>query len=269
MFRIPSFCLCLLAILLMSRPVMATFDCRCWDARLYLKLGTGVSFSKKAQVHAPSSIWDPAVQGYNDDLESAPIIMAGLGCDIGKLISTDISFYYRPGFKYRKFQTAIPNANTPGFLGNKTRRFNLDVLTAMWNVSLNGRGCDYLSWNCGCLAGSFYPVIGGGIGISRFKIFNFRSTGLPPVDNDGLPAFASENEYTVRYHFSYQVSVGLEYNHCDIWALSIGYRWFDAGKFKGPRYIRTANGDAHDIGPHEWEMRLRANEVFIEAKFFL
>lgn len=264
---------CLLGFLITGCALMANDGCGCdcscpWITKVYLRLGTGVSFSEKAQIHAPSAIWDRAKQGYNSDLESAPIITAGLGCDIGKYFSTDITFAARLGYKYRKFQIGIPNPNVAGFLGNKTRRFNLDVYTAMWNVYLNGRGCDYLSWNFNCLPGSLYPVIGGGIGVSRLKIFNFRSTGIKPVDDD-IPAFASENQYTVRYHFTYQVMAGLEYNHCDRWALCIGYRWFDAGKFKGPRYFRNAQGLADDFGHHEWDIRLRANEFLIEAKFFL
>lgn len=197
-----------LAVLVMSSSFSFAQDCcqPCcgWDTHLYLKLGTGVSFSRQAQVHAPSEVWDLAVEGYNKDLRTAPIITAGIGYDIGKWFSTDITFSYRPGYKYRKFQTGIPDPNTPGFLGTKVRRFHLDVTTAMWNVYVNGRGCrDYLCWNCGCMPGDFYPVIGGGIGVSRFKIFDFRSTGLDTVDSTGLPAFGSENDYCVSYHFTY------------------------------------------------------------------
>lgn len=247
-------------------------SCSCsWDEHLYLKLGTGYSFSRKAQVHAPAEIWDLAVEGYDNDLGGAPIIAAGIGYDIGQWLSTDIMFSYRPGYKYRKFQIGIPDPRTPGFImSNRVRRFHLDVTTVMWNVYANGRFCkDYLCWNMGCMPGDFYPVLGAGIGMSRFKIFDFRSTGLPSVDATGIPAFGVASEYCVSYHFTYQLTAGLEYNYCDRWAICLGYRWFDAGKFKGPRYVRTALGHAHDFGQYVWDMRLRTHEVLLEVKFFL
>ena len=51
------------------------------------------------------------------------------------------------------------------------------------------------------------------------------------------------------YHFTYQAMAGLEFRFMECWAISAGYRWFDAGKFKGPKYVRDENGIALEAIP--------------------
>jgi len=236
----------------------------------YLKIGSGASFARRAHIHASSAVWDPAVQGYNSDLGTRPIIEGGIGYEFCPLVAADILFSYRPNFKYKKFQTGINIGNVPNFLGDKTRRFNLDLSSLMGTIYLNGRGIRPLCWHLGTKAkyGEIYPTIGGGVGVTQVKIFNFRSTGLPPL-SDGLKSFASENEYAIQYEFTYQVLGGFEYRFHNRWALSTGYRWFDVHKFKGPRYIRVANGDTFDAGHNEWRIKFSANELFVQLKVFL
>ena len=231
----------------------------------YIKLGSGASFARKAHISASPAVWDPAVQGYNGSLGTRPIVLGGVGYD-SPFVSTDITASYRPNFKYSKFQTPS-GSSTPGAIGQKTRRFNLDVSSLMLNLYLNGRGFSALNWKVG-KASSIFPFVGGGVGISQMKIFNFRSTGLPPVDPP-QPAFASENENTIRYRFTYQVMGGLEYRYRDVCALSFGYRWFDVSRFKGPRYIRDENGNAVDVQNNSWKIKFAANEAVVEFKIFL
>lgn len=243
----------------------------CRDAHFYLKIGSGASFSGKTTIHAPSAAWDPAVQGYNGHLGARPIINGGLGYEFCRMVAADILFSYRPDFKYKKFQTVLSGSSTPGQTGNKTRRFNLDVSSFMGTIYLSGQGFTPLCWRLGSVPGTVYPLIGGGIGISQMKIFNFRSTGLPTVSADTapFPSFISDNAYTVRYRFSYQILAGFEYRYQDRWALAAGYRWFDVKQFKGPRYIRDTTGDAIDIGHNEWRINFSANELFLELKILL
>lgn len=248
-------------------------ECCCQDtgcSSFYLKYGSGASVSRKAHVKAPLAIWDEAVQGYNADLGARPIFNAGLGYEFGPIFSTDLLLSYRPHFTYKKFQTGIQNG-VQGFLGDKTRRFHLDVLSLMGTAYVSGHGFDCLNWSVGCDCGEFYPLLGVGAGVSRMQIFDFRSTGLPAVDPDVYtsPGFGSENEYLVRYRFTYQVMAGLEYRFNDRWAISTGYRWFDAGRFKGPRYLREPSGIAFDVGGDEWRMNFSAHEWFIELKVLL
>lgn len=235
-------------------------DCQQSDSQysnLYLKLGTGPSISRKATIYTNPALWDPAEEGYNASLGTVPIVLGGLGYD-NPYICTDITLTYRPDYSYSKYQ--IPTTGTtPGALGTTTRRFNLDIGSAMWTVYLSGRGW-VKSW-------PVYPIIGGGVGVSRLLIYNFRSTGLPTVV-DGEPSFASENQYTVNYRFTYQVMAGFEYRFKDICALSLGYRWFDPNRFSGPRYLRDNEGNALDVGSNTWKINFSANEVFAEFKVF-
>ncbi len=233
------------------------------DNAFYLKIGSGASVANRAGVFATPSVWVPAVEGYNAGLGTVPILLGGLGFD-SPFVSTDLTASYRPNFSYKKFQTAVDPS-----LGTRTRRFNLDVSSMMLSVYFNGRGFRSLNWETGC-GGSVYPIIGGGIGSSQMRIFNFRSTGLPPVAGGSYPAFTSENQYTISYRFTYQVMAGLEYRYRNWCALSVGYRWFDVSRFRGPRYIRDLTGNSQAIpanGP--WKIKYSANEAFVEFKVFL
>ena len=236
--------------------------------RFFLKLGSGASFADKASVYAPPSQWDPAVQGYDSGLGTRPIILGGLGYEFCDPFSTDITFSYRPHYKYRKYQTPVGDIGTPGSLGPKTREFNLDVASVMFTFYLSSRGWSPLCWKLGSDTSLLYPLIGGGVGISQMTIYDFRSTGIAPVDAaiDPTLSFASDNQYTKRFEFTYQLMGGLEYRWKDRWALSAGYRWFDVAQFKGPSFIRDQYGNAYDLRGEEWEIRFRANEIFLEFK---
>lgn len=231
----------------------------------YLKAGTGASISREAQITASPAVWDPAAQGYNSGLGTVPIALGGLGYD-SPYVSAEITASYRPDYSYNQFQTPT-TTTTPGTIGTTTRRFDLDVSSMMFSVYLNGRGCRHLNWKAGNES-SIYPFIGGGIGTSQMKLFNFRSTGLAPVTS-GFPAFASENQYLITYRFTYQVMGGFEYRYRDLFALSIGYRWFDVSSFRGPRYLRDSQGNAIDVQSNTWKIKFEANEAFIELKVFL
>lgn len=243
--------------------------CNPCEGRFYLKGSTGASFSNRAHIKAPIGFWDTSQQGYNSRLGTRPILGAGLGYEMTPLFAADMTLSYRPQYQYRKFQIPVPNILTPAFLGSKTREFDLDIATLMLNFYLTGRGIDYLCWSPSCLQGCLYPILSGGIGVSRVNIYNFRAKGLSPAGVDPFPAFGSENQYTVRYQFTYQLAAGLEYRQNDCWAVSAGYRWFEVNRFKGPTYLRDPTGIALDIAQFPMKIKFAAQELFLEFKLFL
>jgi hypothetical protein len=255
--------------ILTTLSLLATFvygtahaDCCNQDYRFYLKVGSGVSFSQNANVNAPASTWTPAIQGYNANLGNCGIADLGVGCEVMRCIDLDVSVSARSSFEYRKFQTPFDGDDS------YTREFNLDVIPIFLSVKFLGRDFSCLNWNIGC--GQVYPIVGVGIGVSNLLISNFRTTGLPPSGASGpFDSFASENQYTVRRNFSYSALIGFEYNYQDSWALSTGYRWFDAGQFSGPRYIRVDTGGAVDVANQTWKMNFHAHEWFLEFKLYL
>lgn len=256
--------LALLFLLAFSIPGMMTANCCCYpkDYSFYIKVGSGISFSESAQVHAPPATWNPAVQGYNSQLGNRAIADLGVGCELFQLVDLEASISMRSSFKYRKFQTPVDGGES------YTREFDLDVIPVLFSLNLLGKCIPCLNWNVTC--GKIYPVMGVGLGVSRLLITNFRTTGLPPSGSSApFPSFSAENEYTVRNNFTYTALVGFEYNHNDVWAIATGYRWFDAGQFKGPRFQRVSTGGAVDVGGQEWKMRFRSNEWFIEFKIFM
>lgn len=234
---------------------------------LYLKVETGATFPLKTKIQASPILWDASPEGYNDCFSTRPIIGAAIGFDFPCIFSLEANLAYRPNFHYNKFQTSTATA-TPGFIGNKTREFRLDLATVTAMAYVSGRGLSCLSWTLCSQRLEFYPYLGGGVGITRTNIYDFRAKDLTPVI-DPYPAFASENQYNVRYPFTYQLQAGIEMRWCDSWAFSVGYNWFDIAQFNGPRYLRDSMGNALDFGPYEWRIRFRSNELFIAFKFFI
>lgn len=239
----------------------ATWCCQPQDCSFYVKVGSGVSFSRPLDVKV-TPVWTVTDQGYNSAAGNTPIAELSLGCEFSRLIDLEVGISNRSTFEYRKFQNPV------GSDGSFTREFDLDVTSVLFSLNVLGRDISCLNWNCGC--GSIYPIVGLGVGVSDLTITNFRTTGLPPSGSSSpFPDFANENQHTLRRNFTYTALFGLEYNCNDCWALSTGYRFFNAGKFKGPRFIRTNTGGAIDLVNNEWKMYFKANEWFIELKVFL
>lgn len=232
------------------------------DYPFYIKVATGISCSESAQISAPSFAWEPAVQGYNSSLGNSAIGGLSIGCELLNCVDLEVGVSTRSTFKYSKLQTPVDGGDS------YTRKFNLDVTPILVSVNVLGRDISCLNWDFGC--GTIYPTVGVGLGMSNLLITNFRTTGLPP-SGDSAPflSFSAENQRTQRQNFTYTASIGFEYNYNNVWAIATGYRWFDAGKFKGPRYLRVGTGSAVDVGDNEWKMRFRANEWFVELKIFM
>jgi opacity protein-like surface antigen len=226
----------------------------------YIKVGSGISCSGSADVIASSPPWSSAVQGYDANLGNCAIASFSVGYELLHALDLEVNVSNRSTFEYRKFQTSTN--------GSYTREFDLNVTPILFSANLLGRGIPYFHWNIS--SGKIYPTLGGGVGVSNLLITNYRTTGLP--SNGGsypYPSFSAENQYTLRKNFTYTVQAGLEYSYKERWAVGTGYRWFDAGTFKGPQYQRVYTGSAVDLSGDEWEMRFRANEWFIEFKIFI
>lgn len=256
------FALLTLLATIISSTADASCCCQPQDYFFYLKAGSGISFSESAHVFAPPSTWNPAIQGYNAKLGNQSIASLSLGCEFINLIDLEVSLSSRSTFKYRKFQTPIGGGNS------YKREFDLSVMPLLCSIYLLGRDISYAHLDIAC--GKIYPVIGVGIGVSHLLITDFRTTGLPPSgDSAPFPSFSAENQRTLRKNFTYIAQAGIEYNHNNCWAIATGYRWFDAGTFKGPRFQRVSTGAAVDVAGEEWKMRFRSNEWFVEFKVFL
>lgn len=245
-----------------SEVINAKCQCQPQDYSFYINVGSGISFSESAHVDASPLTWNPAIQGYNSKLGNQAIAELSIGCELMHIMDLEVGISTRSTFKYRKFQTPIDGGES------YTREFDLDVIPILFSVNLLGRDIPCLNWAIAC--GKIYPIIGGGIGVSNLFITNYRTTGLPPSgDSAPFASFSAENQYTLRKNFTYTALIGFEYNFNDCWAITTGYRWFDAGKFKGPRFQRVVTGGAVDVAGEEWKMHFKANEWFVEFKIFI
>lgn len=244
----------------------------CKDRRAFIKLITGASFSRKANISVDPTVWDPSFQGYNAHLGTAPLLGAGFGYKFCDSLSGDISLIQRWGYKYNKFQTTPPNAQTPFALPSKTRKFDLDTTSLMFNGRLHGKGIQNLSCTLGNTGSYLAPILGGGIGLSWHKMRNFRSVFGPTIltaPASGVTAIGLSSTNTTS--FSYQLEAGFEYRHKEIWGLSVGYRWFDGGKFKGPSHVIGGTGlpgsPLVGVAVPPWKGRLRSQEIFVEIAY--
>lgn len=232
------------------------------DYSFYIKLDSGVSVSQSADITAPSPTWNQAIQGYNSSLGTCAIAGFAVGCEVFHVMDFQVGISNRSTFEYRKYQTPVTGGQS------YTRKFDLSVTPILFSATLLGQKIPYFHWDISC--GTFYPIIGGAVGVSDLLITNFRTTGLAPTGNsDPYDSFSSENQYTMRKNLTYTVFAGLEYNHDNRWAIGSGYRWFDAGSFKGPRYQRVSSGSSVDVDGNSWDMQFKANEWFIEFKIFI
>jgi opacity protein-like surface antigen len=228
----------------------------------YIKIGSGVSISESVNVVASSPPWNPAIQGYNSTLGNCPIASLSFGCELFHVVDLEVSISNRSIFEYRKFQTPTTGGDS------YTREFDLNVTPIIFSANLLGRGISRCNWEVG--VGKVYPMLGAGLGVSNLLITNFRTTGLSSTgDSAPYDSFSSENQYTLRKNFTYTLLAGVEYSHNDRWAIGTGYRWLNAGSFKGPQYLRAASGAAVDVASDQWDMRFRAHEWFIEFKIFI
>lgn len=244
----------------------------CEERRAFVKINTGGSYSRKANISVDPTFWDPALEGYNSDLGNAPIIGAGFGYKFFDFLSGDVSIFHRWNYKYSKFQTTPPNPATPHALPNKTRKFDLDSTSIMFNARLHGQGLGvcYATDNNGSYIA---PILGAGIGFSMNKVSNFRSIFAPTAattPSQGVSSIGTSSTTTTS--FSYQFEAGLEYKFCGKWGLSGGYRWFDGGRFKGPSHILAGTGLPGNpivgVASPQWKGKLRSNEFFVEATYY-
>lgn len=252
-----------LALLAIIVSATAQGNCQPQDYSFYIKVGSGVSCSESANIIAPYPPWNPAIQGYNCKLGHCPIASLSVGCEILHIVDLEASISNRSIFEYRKCQTSTTGGES------YTREFDLNVTPILFSTNLLGRGIPYCHWES-CCGSTIYPMIGVGLGVSNLLITNYRTTGLPPTgDSAPFASFSAENQYTLRKNFTYTLLAGLEYSYHDDWAIGTGYRWLNAGCFKGPRYQRVANGSAVDVACAAWKMRFRAHEWFVEFKIFI
>lgn len=255
-----------------------TPPCCCAEAknkerRAFLKIVSGASFSQKINPSVDTPIWDPSPEGYNSRLGTAPIIGGGFGYHFFDFLSGDITLSYRWNYKYSKFQTNALPPTTPGALPSRTRKFDLDSTSLMFNARLHGRGVKGLYYAVDCAGSYIAPILGGGIGFTYHKVRNFHSQIAPTsLTTPSRGAVSIGTSSATRTSFTYQFEAGIEYKYKETWGLTTGYRWFDAGKFKTPNHIVGGTGlpgsPVVGVVVPPWTGRLRAHEVFAELSYY-
>lgn len=235
-------------------------ECDIW---YYLRAEAGASFSMDSHICANPIIWDPAVEGYNATLGTAPMVGLEGGVNFHEWLSLGTRVNFRSKFKYCKKQTSI-NASEPGFIGDKTRFFNLDNTSFMINLAFN-RTEKSFGWEFCNFSINPFAVIG--IGWGRTTLYNFHSQRAETVTvgNFTTNRVASIMSPNANNNFVWDGQLGLNFVFCKDLSVSIGYRYFDGGHFKSNNYLIDVTPDFDSpININAWLGKLRANELVIQ-----
>ncbi|MCL4361440.1 porin family protein [Candidatus Dependentiae bacterium] len=235
----------------------------CIDLTYYLRAQTGASFGQCSKIKVDTIIWDPSPQGYNAELGTAPIAGLEGGINFHEWISLGASVNFRSKYKYCKFQTST-STSTPGFIGDKTRIFNLDNTSFMLNLTLNRTANSYgYEFDCFKLC----PYVGFGIGWSRTTIYNFHSVRVQQITSGSFTTNQVSSIMSTfgQNHFAWDLEFGLNLTFHEDLSLSIGYRYYDAGSFRSNNFlIDTSASFPTPIQIPAWKGKLRANELVIQ-----
>lgn len=235
--------------------------------RLFVLLGSGGSFSRNADISVNLQQWDPAIEGYNANLNNSVVYAVGIGYQFSCLFDVDLEINSRPAYSYSKFQTPVLGSSTPGFLGSKTRKFELKNVSALINIFVHGSGLNlfYDLWYGTIIE----PFIGAGLGVSYNKLDNFHSvlaTAFIPGSNN-VGSIMNANQKSA---FAWQFMIGLSLISNAKYGLDLGYRYFNGGNFESNNYITNVPpGLNQPLIASPWKGTLTANEVFLNLKYYL
>ena len=236
-----------------------------FNPSLYLKVGSGGSWSMNSDIQPDNTVWDRAFQGYNANLGSTALYSAAIGYNLNPLWSFDFDYIYRPSYQYYKYQDFFPNtANTANYSSvSRTRVFNLASNSLMANAYLHGKGLsDSLAWNVGSCY-TLEPFIGAGLGVAFNTLYNFHSES---VDGEAK-AIMNDN---FRTSFAWQLSAGLNLFNDSHFNLAAGYRYYNGGTFTSNNYAwySPVNGvGAYSEITSPWKGSLQANEFFVTLAY--
>jgi len=238
-------------------------NCPC-PPKFFVSLGWGCSWSTETDIDADPSFWDPALQGYGDDLSNSPVYAVGLGYNITSLLSLAFELSFRPEFRYKRFQDSTA-AQTVGFLGEKTRYFRLSNWAYLFNLFLNRAG-NCFQFNC-CKGICLAPFIGAGIGIAYNTVDDFHS--IVPSNDQFDPVHSIMVGHT-ETALAGQLMAGFVSRISQCISLEIGYRRFHGGRFLTNNYtVDVPIGLNNPVAVPPWKGYLNANEIYLSLNYSL
>jgi len=247
---------------LAQAPLLAENSCK---QEFYLRAEAGPSFGMCAYINANPIFWDPATEGYNGNLGTAAMVGLEGGANFYDWLSAGVRANYRSKFSYCKKQTPA-GGGTPGFLGDKTRFFDVDNSSFMVTFLANRTAESCFAWDvCGA---QIAPYAGVGLGFSRTTVYNFhsRKSATITVGNFVTQGVASLMTPYAQNKFAWDAQLGINIAFSNNTSLSVAYRYFDAGKFRSNNYIVDVLPDfTSAIEVPAWCGKLRAQELVVQV----
>jgi len=232
----------------------------------FITLGTGYSKSKTTDLKVDTSFWDPAIQGYNDDMGSSELYTVGAGVQVNNFLTIALDATRRPDYQYSKFQT--PSGPQPvGFIGTKTRKFDFDNTSIMLNALVYGAGFPHhrLDWSTQNVL--IQPFVGVGIGVAYNTVSDFHSVSDSTVQG-AKQVFSVANSHTIS-QFAWQLLAGLNMTLHKRFLVDMGYRYFDGGNFESNNYVYQVQGLNSGLVVPPWKGKFRTNEAFVNFSYLI
>lgn len=238
-----------------------TFDCKT-SKQWYGILGIGYAWSQKAGINNPDPAeWDASIQGYNANLGGAPFTKIGFGRKFLYYLRADATYTFFDTFHYFKFQTGV--SDTVGFTGdNRTRHFDLDNQNLLFNLSFYPEKHFHLTG----LSLDISPYIGGGIGVSFYRVSNFYTV----AETDGVGSTTSIGDSVNNNAFAWQGLVGIRVHPVkSCISFDAGYHYFYGGTFKGPTMIYSNDSTFLGAATYApaWKGKLKTHQLNLSFNY--
>lgn len=268
MFKLPVFSAVTLALSTLSAFAGTMGPVQAELSPWYLVGSAGYSNSRDAHITVDPTIWDNAIQGYSDSLNSTAALGFGVGAYIGNAFHLDLRGEHRGDFEYSKFQTGV-DTGTPGFIADaRTREFKLKSNALMLSGWIDlGDLFNNLSWQVSRF--SIQPFVGAGVGANYMEVHDFHTVGAAFGARNQI---ASINSSSTGTEFAWHGAAGLSAQLSQRTTFSVGYNYFDGGSIPFPGYVDSSSSspDAgigrNGVSLTPWQGKLKANEVFAELK---
>lgn len=227
----------------------------------FASIGTGYSWTLKPGIKNPDpTFWDFSVQGYDSSLGDRGFYTFALGKQVHEYLDLSLSYLAHEEFNYQKYQTGV--SSTPNFSGSvRNRYFKLNNRALLINGFLHPASSWYQVASI-----ELTPFIGAGLGYARNKVNDFHTVATVNVNNTFIGSTTTIGNEGNRNSFAWQGTIGLnlrpQQSH---FSVDFGYRYFDGGKFEGPR--ATYGNQEGWLSAKPWSGRLKANQAFVEFKY--
>jgi len=210
----------------------------------YLRGDVGYKNYRNPDARFTSNLYPGNPNMVGEKLKNAAVIGGGVGYKVNEWIRTDVTVDYETKAKFNGDLYAT-DLCVKGCGSHESAK--LSAWTFFWNGYV-----DIATFK------GFTPYVGGGIGVARLDITNYKSEGFGgPICGGKCPT--SNYKGDERWNFAWNLQAGVGFNVTDNLLIDANYRFVDLGKARTGR-IPGANGghvEVDNVQAHEFRVGFR------------